>query len=267
MRCRPHACFVTPTPTKGGAVALVLSPSGSGRQARCRDRTSRFVTNAIVPPPTGGMIATDGVATRRPPPSRRDRNATFPITRTKSTARSNSRLAVSTPRPSVRRRSGGAGQGRLVSLVRRSLTERSRSSRVACSTEVIPTLRLIQALISRWVLPSRRVRSATSRWRSFRSLARCSNAGVRCGRGSGSGSAARLAAVALLCWVAGGAGGPKRVSLRGHVRAQRLERGGLTALALERVGPVELARVLIVGSSQRVAQLLLDGRGTHSAPS
>ena len=26
MRCRPHACFVTPTPIKGGAAALVLTP-------------------------------------------------------------------------------------------------------------------------------------------------------------------------------------------------------------------------------------------------
>ncbi len=45
--------------------------------------------------------------------------------------------------------SGGAGQGRLVSLVTSSSTERSRSLRVACSTARIPTVRLTQVLISR----------------------------------------------------------------------------------------------------------------------
>ncbi len=71
------------------------------------------------------------------------------------------------------------------------------------------------------VLPSRRVSSATSRCRSLPSLARCSNAGARCGRDSGSRSAAQLAAAAPVCRNGGGAGVPNKVSC-GDVEPARL---------------------------------------------
>ena len=40
-------------------------------------------------------------------------------------------------------------QGRRVSLPTSNATERSRSVRLACSTDLMPSLRLTQALISR----------------------------------------------------------------------------------------------------------------------
>jgi hypothetical protein len=41
MLCRPHACFVTPTPTKGGAAALVLPPKSKRRRPAKRTPGSR----------------------------------------------------------------------------------------------------------------------------------------------------------------------------------------------------------------------------------
>ena len=52
MRCRTHACFVTPTPTKGGAAALVLSPRASApladSRAHAAGRDSRFALGNLV---------------------------------------------------------------------------------------------------------------------------------------------------------------------------------------------------------------------------
>jgi len=54
-------------------------------------------------------------------------------------------------------------QRRRLSLPTSSSTERSRSASVACSTLAIPSFRLSQALISWWLVPSRRRTSETSR--------------------------------------------------------------------------------------------------------
>ena len=84
MRCRPHACFVTPTPTKGGAAALVLSPR-RGSQARHRRTIASSQTRSPRRGSRGDRNRRRALA-RRPPagviplprqqPSRRARRTT-----------------------------------------------------------------------------------------------------------------------------------------------------------------------------------------------